>query len=347
MKPSDQAAKHVVTCRACVGSTGLSDAHRRRHEKQNSLLVASMDYGFFTDGDDGEHTRRATPFLVVKVKPNMMIWSMLVQCKGVEAQATIKETVESSNRVAYPELILRSDTFVTLLKERFGVRGIAQAPPKYDSASVGMVENAIKQGKEKVRTLVIATRWLRGVVMDLEHVALAWCVRFAGQIISRTVQGADGLSHSNVHFRVRLTDEPCLQHGEKRSCTWKRARRRFRSQTSFWTVSSWASKKVLRSSLWEHLLVVWYAELSKDGLVKTLQIRFFSTASVETPRRWLPDDEAREPREPREQPLRTDVRPVHTDFPPPINTEPAKPRRVHQKLSRIGSIRVHSWMHWL
>ena len=29
--------------------------------------------------------------------------------------------------------------------------------------------------------------------MDFEHVALAWCVRFAGQIISRTVKGADGL----------------------------------------------------------------------------------------------------------------------------------------------------------
>ena len=116
-------------------------------------LWRAWDYGFFTDGDDGEHTRRATPFLVVKVKPNMMIWSMLVQCKGVEAQATIKETVESSNRVAYPELILRSDTFVTLLKERFGVRGIAQAPPKYDSASVGMVENAIKQGKDKSANL--------------------------------------------------------------------------------------------------------------------------------------------------------------------------------------------------
>ena len=37
-----------------------------------------------------------------------------------------------------------------------------------------------RQVKEKVRTLVIATRELHGVVMDLEHVALAWCVRFAG-----------------------------------------------------------------------------------------------------------------------------------------------------------------------
>ena len=32
-----------------------------------------------------------------------------------------------------------------------------------------------------------------GVVMDLEHVVLTWCARFAGQINSRNVKGADGL----------------------------------------------------------------------------------------------------------------------------------------------------------
>ena len=37
-----------------------------------------------------------------------------------------------------------------------------------------------RQVKEKVGTLVIATRELHGVAMDPEHVALAWCVRFAG-----------------------------------------------------------------------------------------------------------------------------------------------------------------------
>ena len=57
-----------------------------------------------------------------------------------------------------------------------------------------MVASVIKQVKEKVQTLVTATRELRGVVMDPEHVALAWCVRFAGQIISRTVKGTDGLT---------------------------------------------------------------------------------------------------------------------------------------------------------
>ena len=80
------------------------------------------------------------------------------------------------------------------LKERLGVRAVAQAPPKYDSASAGVVENAITQVKVTVRTMVTATRQLHGVVIDPEHAALACCVRFAGQIISRTVKGADGFT---------------------------------------------------------------------------------------------------------------------------------------------------------
>ena len=147
-------------CRACVGGAGRSDAHKRQREEQNSLPVASMDD---TDGDNGEHTKGATPFLLVlRVKPSMMIWSMPVQCKCVEDQAAIKETVESLNRLGSQELIVRSDNepamlafrdaVIRELKEHFGVRAISQAPFKYESASIGMVENAIKQVKEKVRT---------------------------------------------------------------------------------------------------------------------------------------------------------------------------------------------------
>ena len=51
-------------------------------------------------------------------------------------------------------------------------------------------------------------------------------------------------------------------------------------------------------------------------------------------------NEPREPREPREQPLRIDVRRVHPDLPPPIGTEPARPRRVYIRnsveLARYG-----------
>ena len=102
---------------------------------------------------DSENIKGATPFSVVNVKQSMIIWSMLVQCKGVEDQAAIKEIVESLNRRGYPELIVRSDNEAAMsvfrdainrsLKERFLVRAIAQAPPKYDSVSASMAENAI------------------------------------------------------------------------------------------------------------------------------------------------------------------------------------------------------------
>ena len=42
---------------------------------------------------------------------------------------------------------------------------LRQVQPKYDAASAGMVENAIKQAEEKVRTPVIATRDLHGVLV--------------------------------------------------------------------------------------------------------------------------------------------------------------------------------------
>ena len=62
--------------------------------------------------------------------------------------------------------------------------------------------------KEKVRTLVTAARELHGVVMSLEHIALAFRVRFAGQIISRTLKGRDGLTHSNVRINASPIREP-------------------------------------------------------------------------------------------------------------------------------------------
>ena len=103
--------------------------------------------------------------------------------------------------------------------------------------------------------------------------------------------------------------------------------------------SSCASKEARRSSSRGHLLVAWFAEPSKDGLVKTLQIRSFSTAFLEHPGDCC-QMTSRENPEPGEQPLRFDVRPVRNDLPHPINNEPAKPRRVYIRnsveLARCG-----------
>ena len=50
-----------------------------------------------TSRGNGEITKGATPFRVVKVKPNMMVWSRFVKSKDVDDQAAVKETVESLN----------------------------------------------------------------------------------------------------------------------------------------------------------------------------------------------------------------------------------------------------------
>ena len=211
------------------------------------------------------------------------------------------------------------DAVIKELKERFGVPAVAQAPPKFDSASAGMVENAIKQVKEKVRTLVIATRELHGVVMDPER-----CVRFARQIISRTVKGTDGLTAFHSAFQrashPRSMPAAC---GEK-------------------ILYLEASKnKVQISDKFENYIFLAIKNCSEEFIVGTLAGCVVCRTVKRRPRddaadpvffnsirgilrRLLPDVVVREPRG---RPSRIDVRPVQTDLPPPINEEPIKPRR--------------------
>ena len=130
---------------------------------------------------------------------------MPAQCKG--------EEVKALNRLGHLEFTVRPDNGPAMralrgavnrnLNERFGVRPIAQGLPKYDSASAGMMENATKLVEAEVRTLVIATRELHGVVMDRGHVAL----RVAGQIISRTVKGEDWLSDFSTCISTHVSSE--------------------------------------------------------------------------------------------------------------------------------------------
>ena len=237
------------------------------------------------------------------------------QCKGVEDQAAIKETVESLNRLGDPELIVSSDTesgvlefrdaVIRELTERFGVRAIAQAPQ--NSTSVGMVENhQAGQGQS-------ATRELHGEVMDPEHVLLAWCVRFAA--FQRVFQRA---SHSRAMPSAWREKILYLKSSKKKIQITdkfldgiflgiKEGSEEFIVGTPALCVECRAVKR-------------WPREDAADPV-------FFNSIRG-APRRLLPHDEPREPTELGEQPLRIDVRPVHADLPPPISTEPSKPRRV-------------------
>ena len=81
--------------------------------------------------------------------------------------------------------------------------------------------------------------------------------------------------------------------------------------------------EILGQTLEQHNLVQKLDTEQANGVSQHWQDDWVQKASRENP-------EKKE----REQPFRIDVCPVHTDFPPPINTEPAKPRRMYiRKLS--------------
>ena len=93
----------------------------------------------------------------------------------------------------------------------------------------------------------MATRELRGVVADPEHVALAWCARCVGQKMSRTVKDADGLSAFQRAVQRAMERKDLVLGSEQEEGSDHRQ--------VLGRCLSWASKKVLRSS-WKHLLVV-------------------------------------------------------------------------------------------
>ena len=189
------------------------------------------------------------------------------------------------------------------MKERFGFTAIAQAQPKDDSASAGTIWNAIRLVRKKVRPLVVASRELHGVVMSLEHVALALCVRFAEQITFRAVKGS-------TKKNVQLTSL---------------------------TASCWASR-IRAVDVWKTPSGGLVCRAVKRRLREdALRLIFFNCLRGIL-RHPVPDDDvARESREPW---LGTDRLLVKTDLLPPISAEPSKPSRVYiwnsVNLARFG-----------
>ena len=164
----------------------------------------------------------------------------------------------------------------------------------------------------------------------------AWYVRFAGQIISRTGTGADGLTAVQLAFqRPSHPRAMTSAWGEKDLAPGSEQEEDTNHGQVFGRCLHGHNKKICGVRPLEHLLVVWYAEMSSGGLVRTPQIQSFSTAFVE---------------QPREQPVRIDAGPVHAGPPPPpppISTEPSKPSRVYIPNSvELARYQVHPWMYW-
>ena len=118
--------------------------------------------------------------------------------------------------------------------------------------------------------------------MDPEHVALARCARVAGQIISRIVKGADGLTSFQRAFQSTSHPRATPSALEEKILKLGREQEEDPDHRQVFGRYLLGHHRIFRGVHCGHAWW-WCAELSKDGLVKTLQIQSFSTASVEHP----------------------------------------------------------------
>ena len=106
-KPS---AIHIAigVVHALVAQGGLTPTKNSEKNRTVSLWQAWTTGPSLMDRDKQRKVTAKSPGeplrFSVKVKPIMVIWSMLVQWKGLEDQAAIKETAESLNRLGMPRV---------------------------------------------------------------------------------------------------------------------------------------------------------------------------------------------------------------------------------------------------
>ena len=152
--------------------------------------------------------------------------------------------------------------------------------------------------------------------------AQARCARFAGRMVSRVVGSADGLTAnqraSQPTSHPRAMDLVPGASKKKTQITDKL------SDGIFLDIKE-GSEEFFIGTLAGCVVC---ETVQRRPRVDAAEPVFLFNSNRGTLRRVVPEDEPREPREPLEQPLMTYVL-VHADLPPPLSTEPYKPRRVY------------------
>ena len=215
-------------CRSCVASAGRRDAHKSDagETEDDSVAVITCDYGFFTDGVgelSAAEQEKYAPILVMRDKGLGMVFADVVHHKGVDPHA-VKQMVDHSLYLGHPVIRLRSDgepaikallAVVAAELKKHNVRVVPDQTPKGDSQAGGLQETTVKAVKDKVRCIWHQACELHGVPAGLKHLVLAWCVRYAAQLLSRNVVGKDGKTAWRRHTGRYQFPRPLMPWGEK------------------------------------------------------------------------------------------------------------------------------------
>ncbi len=220
-------------CRYCVAAQGRRDKHESVSDSAGEEVACiACDYGFFTSKEDeglaeAELEKKYTPFLATVDDANKVVYGDVVHRKGVD-EWSVKLLVEHIVDLGHPKITMRSDgespikallAQVAAELKRKGITVVPDQTPKGDSQAAGLQESAVKTIKDKTRCHWLQFCEMHGLKSETgnhRHQLLPWAIRYAGQLHTRTVKGADGRTAWQRH-KGGWRDYPrkVLRWGEK------------------------------------------------------------------------------------------------------------------------------------
>ena len=163
-----------------------------------------MDYCFL-----GKVDEQTQPILVMKDRDSGMVCSFLVQRKGGADEYVVKRALAFLQELGYGSLkiLIKSDqessiqsVIQQLVKARTDQVTLTEHSPVRSSGSNGVVERAIKEVENQIRTMKSALDRHVGCDVRASSNILPWMVEYASVLINRYLVGQDGRT---AHERSR------------------------------------------------------------------------------------------------------------------------------------------------
>ena len=265
-------------CPYCVRARGRNSPHTRRTEemKRSGVPKVSMDYFYMSMEDQAACEN---PVLVVVDEGTGEKYARAVGQKGLgnhgEMDWLIKDLSDELRAWGHPggeagHIILKSDgerSIVAVgeaLAKYHGGRVIPEHPPRGESQSNGIVEEAGKTCREYARVLKEQLEHRAKCKLEANAAIVSWLIRWAAMVHSRYAVGKDGLTPYERR-RGRRCRTPMARFGE---VVWFKELRHAKNQKdkfeSEWHLGLWLGHS--RSSN-EHLVG------TEKGVVRAYSIK--------------------------------------------------------------------------
>ena len=201
----------------CRGARARDRPHRRQANRgANSVPTVVFDYGFM--GAEGE--AETTPILVVRDVDSKMLFSHVVQRKGLIADHGVRQLVRDIERLGYHKVCLKCDGEPALTSMQHEVvkrrqfDTILENSPVGDSQSNGIAERAVQSVAQQIRVMRHSLQQKMGAVLPGPHPVTCWLVEHASDLLNKYQLGEDGRT-AYQRLRGKVWSRDVVEFGEK------------------------------------------------------------------------------------------------------------------------------------